>query len=119
MSKVINPNVAGIDIASRIHVVAISEEKDLEPVRTFECYTSDLRKLVSWLLEKRIESVAMESTGVYWYHLYTMLVDADIEVILVNAYHFKNVPGRKSDPIDARWLMKLHSFGLLSGCFQP
>jgi transposase len=61
----------------------------------------------------------MESTGVYWYHLYTVLLEYDFEVYLVNAYHVKNVPGRKSDVSDARWLQQLHSFGLLRGCFQP
>jgi len=61
----------------------------------------------------------MESTGVYWYHLYTVLLDYGFDVYLVNAYHVKHVPGRKSDVSDARWLQQLHSFGLLNGCFQP
>ena len=69
--------------------------------------------------ECEVETVAMESTGVYWYHLYTVLLDYGFEVYLVNAYHVKNVPGRKSDVSDARWLQQLHSFGLLKGCFQP
>jgi len=61
----------------------------------------------------------MESTGVYWYDLYTILLDYGLEVYLVNAYHVKNVPGRKSDVSDARWLQELHTFGLLRGSFQP
>jgi len=61
----------------------------------------------------------MESTGVYWFDLYTILLDYDFEVYLVNAHHVKNVPGRKSDVSDARWLQQLHTFGLLRASFQP
>lgn len=119
MSKIINPNAAGIDIASQIHYVAVPEDRCKESVRNFKAFTRDLHELAKWLKECKVDTVAMESTGVYWYHLYTILLDYNIEVYLVNAYHVKHVPGRKSDVCDARWLQELHSVGYLKPCFQP
>ncbi|MBT4411049.1 MAG: IS110 family transposase [Bacteroidetes bacterium] len=101
------------------HVVAVPEDRDKESVRSFKSFSRDLHKLAKWLKSCNIETVAMESTGVYWYHLYTVLLDYGFTVDLVNAAHVQNVPGRKSDVSDARWLQELHSFGLLRGCFQP
>jgi transposase len=118
MSKIVNPNAAGIDISTKEHYVAVPEERSKD-VRCFQSYTRDLHELANWLKECGVDTVAMESTGVYWFHLYTVLTDYGFEVYLVNAYHVKNVPGRKSDVSDARWLQQLHSFGLLRGCFQP
>lgn len=119
MTKIIDPNAAGIDISSREHYVAVPEDRSKEPVRRFGCFTRDLHELARFLRKCRIETVAMESTGVYWYHLYTVLLDHGFEVFLVNARHVKNVPGRKSDVSDAQWLQELHSCGLLKSCFQP
>jgi transposase len=119
MTKIVNPNAAGIDISAKEHYVAVPEECSKENVRCFQSFTRDLHALANWLKECKVETIAMESTGVYWYHLYTVLLDYGFEVYLVNAYHVKNVPGRKSDVSDARWLQQLHSFGLLNGCFQP
>lgn len=119
MAKVINPNAAGIDVSSREHFVAVPEGRSSNDVRCFQSYTQDLHQLASWLVECHVDTVAMESTGVYWFHLYTILLDYGIEVYLVNAYHVKNVPGRKSDVSDARWLQELHSLGMLRACFQP
>lgn len=119
MAKIVNPNAAGIDIASAVHYVAVPEERCKENVRSFKSFTRDLHKLANWLIECGVDTVAMESTGVYWYHLYTVLLDYGIEVYLVNAYHVKNVPGRKSDVSDAQWLQELHSNGYLKACFQP
>lgn len=119
MSKIINPNAAGIDISTKEHYVAVPEGRSKEDVRCFNSYSRDLHELAKWLKSCNVDTVAMESTGVYWYHLYTVLLDYDIEVYLVNAYHVKNVPGRKSDVSDARWLQQLHSFGLLRSCYQP
>jgi transposase len=119
MSKIMNPNAAGIDISTKEHYVAVPDERSKESVRCFQSFTRDLHDLANWLNECKVETIAMESTGVYWYHLYTVLLDYGFEVYLVNAYHVKNVPGRKSDVSDARWLQQLHSFGLLKGCFQP
>ena len=74
---------------------------------------------MTWLLDHHIDTVAMESTGVYWIPIYEMLEAAAIRVYLVNARHFKIVPGRKSDFNDAQWLQKLHALGLLEGSFRP
>lgn len=119
MAKILNPNAAGIDISTKEHVVAVPEGGTKQDVRTFQSYTRELHRLANWLKECKVDTVAMESTGVYWYHLYTILLDYGFEVYLVNAYHVKNVPGRKSDVSDARWLQELHSFGLLRNCYQP
>lgn len=119
MAKIVNPHAAGIDISTKEHYVAVSAELTKEHVRRFGSFTRDLHQLALWLKECEITTVAMESTGVYWFHLYTILLDYGFEVYLVNAYHVKNVPGRKSDVSDAQWLQQLHSFGLLKGCFQP
>jgi transposase len=119
MANLINSNSAGIDISAKEHFVAVPEDRANPSIRRFESFTSDLHQLAKWLKECNIDTIAMESTGVYWYHLYTVLLDYGFEVYLVNAYHVKNVPGRKSDISDARWIQQLHSYGLLKGCFQP
>jgi transposase len=118
-TKLVNPNAAGIDVASNEHVVAVREDKSKDSVRTFKGFTRDLHQLAKWLLSCKVETIAMESTGVYWFDLYTILLDYGFEVYLVNAHHVKNVPGRKSDVSDARWLQQLHTFGLLRASFQP
>lgn len=109
---------AGIDISSRDHYVAVPRECCTE-VKVFKSFTPDLHRLAQWLRSLGIRTVAMESTGVYWYHLYTILLDYGLEVYLVNARAVKHVPGRKSDVGDAQWLQHLHACGLLSACYQP
>ena len=88
-------------------------------MRAFKTFTSDLHRLADWLASCRITSVAMESTGVYWIPLYEILEARGFAVVLVNARHVKNVPGRKSDVTDCEWLRELHSVGLLRGSFRP
>ena len=117
--SMIHPHAAGIDIGSREHWVAVPEERDERSVRQFGCFTADLYALADWLKRCGVETVAMESTGVYWIPLYQILEERGFEVKLVNARHVKNVPGRKSDVQDCRWLQRLHSYGLLSGSFRP
>ena len=117
--KRINLNVAGIDCGSAEHYVAVPSDRDVTSVRTFKTFTSDLHRLADWLTACRITSVAMESTGVYWIPLYEILEARGFEVVLVNARHVKNVPGRKSDVTDCEWLRELHSVGLLRGSFRP
>jgi transposase len=75
--------------------------------------------MAQWLVEKRVRSVAMQSTGVYWMPVFEVLEGHGLEVYLVNAQHTKNVPGRKSDVQECQWLLKLHAFGLLNNSFQP
>jgi transposase len=117
--QVINPNAAGIDMGSELHYVAVPPDRDPEPVRSFTCFTADLTSLADWLKECGIETVAMESTGVYWIPLFQILETRGFEVVLVNARHVKNVPGRKTDVLDCQWLQQLHSYGLLRGSFRP
>jgi transposase len=117
--KRIQPSVAGIDCGSAEHYVAVPPDRDPTPVRSFKTFTSDLHRLAHWLAACRVTSVAMESTGVYWIPLYEILEARGFEVVLVNARHVKNVPGRKSDVTDCEWLRELHSVGLLRGSFRP
>jgi transposase len=115
----LNPNAAGIDVGSTFHVVAVPADRAEEAVRTFQTFTSDLHRLADWLQEVGITTVAMESTGVYWIPVFEILEARGLEVLLVNARHVKNVPGRKTDVNDAQWLQQLHQFGLLRGSFRP
>lgn len=115
----VNPDAAGIDIASEEHYVAVPEDRDPQPIRRFQCVTSDLRRMAEWLNACGVKTVAMESTGVYWVPVYEVLEQAGFQVLLVDARHVKNVAGRKSDVSDSRWIQRLHSFGLLSGAFRP
>jgi transposase len=115
----INENAAGIDIGSNEHYVAVPEGRDENTVRSFKSVTSDLYALADWLSHCGIDTVAMESTGVYWIPLYELLEERGFEVLLVNARHVKNVSGRKTDVLDCQWLQQLHTFGLLAGAFRP
>jgi transposase len=115
----VNPNAAGIDCGSETHYVAVPPDRDATPVRAFSTFTTDLQRLADWLTACGVTSVAMESTGVYWIPLYELLEGRGFDVVLVNAQHVKNVPGRKSDVVDCQWLQELHSVGLLRGSFRP
>lgn len=115
----INPNAAGIDIGSQEHYVSVPDDRDVEPIRVYGCYTPDLEAMALWLLDCGIDSVAIESTGVYWIPVYRVLEAHGLNVDLVNARHVKYVPGRKTDVLDCQWLHKLHTFGLLSRSFVP
>jgi transposase len=114
-----HPNAAGIDIGSASHYVAVPADRDDEPVREFASFTADLHRLADWLRECGVDTVAMESTGVYWIPLFELLDARGFTVLLVNARHVKNVSGRKSDVLDCQWLQQLMSYGLLSGAFRP
>jgi transposase len=113
------PNAAGIDIGATRMFVAVPADRDPEPVRSFQTFTVDLERLADWLQQCRIETVAMESTGVYWIPLFQILEKRGLEVKLVNAHHVKNVPGRKTDVEDCQWIQHLHAVGLLCGSFRP
>jgi transposase len=115
----IEPNAAGIDVGATEIFVAVPQDRDPSPVRSFETFTEDLHRLKSWLQQCGITTVALESTGVYWIPLFQILEKAGMEVCLVNAQHVKHVPGRKSDVIDCQWLQYLHSVGLLRASFRP
>ncbi|MEM7063418.1 MAG: IS110 family transposase [Cyanobacteria bacterium P01_B01_bin.77] len=115
----LHPNAAGIDIGANRHWVSVPPDRVSESVHSFGCFTADLYALSAWLQECQIETVAMESTGVYWIPVFQILESQGFEVNLVNAHHIKTVPGRKSDVLDCQWLQQLHSYGLLSGSFRP
>jgi transposase len=115
----VNLNAAGIDVGASTHWVAVPADRDENPVRSFRVFTSDLMALCNWLKQCQIETIAMESTGVYWIPLFQMLERNGFEVRLVNASHVKNVPGRKTDIKDCQWLQELHTFGMLRGSFRP
>jgi len=116
---VLKPNAAGIDIASTEIYVAVPQDRDKRPVRAFGAFTQDLHALADWLQECGVQTVAMESTGVFWIPLFQILEKRGFEVCLVNARHAKNVPGRKSDVADCQWLQYLHACGLLQASFRP
>jgi transposase len=117
---VIRPMVAGIDIGSEEHWVCGPTRDDGQSnVRVFRTTTAQLEELADWLAEQGVESVAMESTSVYWIPLYELLESRGIEAVLVNARQLHNVPGRKTDFHDCQWIQLLHSCGLLRGSYRP
>jgi transposase len=115
----INLNAAGIDVHAEEIFVAVPKGRDVESVRSFPTFTADLHRLADWLEGCYIETVAMESTGVYWIPLHEILEARGFEVYLVNARHLKNVTGRKTDVSDCQWIQQLHTYGLLRPSFRP
>jgi transposase len=117
----VNLNAAGVDVGAASHYVAVPEGRDPEgcDVRAFGAFTTDLYALADWLSRCGIETVAMESTGVYWIPLFELLSQRGLEVKLVDPRQFKSVPGRKTDVVDCQWIQQLHTFGLLSAAFRP
>ena len=114
---VMHPHAAGIDVGSRSHYVAINQNKD--DVKCFGVFTEDHHSMIKYLREKRIKTIAMESTGTYWQTLYLALEKAGFEVFLVCGNQTKNVKGRKTDVQDCQWIQWLHSVGMLSHSFIP
>lgn len=122
---------AGIDVHAAVHYVAvpvgsgpegfINPDCQLPPgVRKFGAMTGDLEALAAWLKDCHVQTVAMESTGVYWIPLFELLSSQGFDVILVDPHQTKHAPGRpKSDVLDCQWIQRLHSYGLLSGSFRP
>ena len=117
--KQISLNAAGLDIGSEEIWVCVPEGRDEEAVRVFPSFTPDLYALADWLEACGVETVAMESTGVYWIPIYEILEKKGFEVYLVNARHIKNVPGKKTDVMDCQWIQQLHTYGLLQASFRP
>lgn len=115
--EIINPNCAGIDVGSRSHYVAISQnEKD---VKQFGVYAQDLKDMAQWLKENKITSVAMESTGTYWQNLFVELINSGLHVLLTSGKFTKNINRKKTDVLDCQWIQKMHSLGLLPSSFLP
>jgi len=117
--KQVHLHAAGVDVGSEFHCVAVPPDRDEQPVRSFGAFTADLEALADWLSRCGIETVAMESTGVYWIALFELLESRGFQVLLVDSRRLKSVPGRKTDILDCQWIQQLHTFGLLSGAFRP
>ena len=112
---VVNPNAAGIDAGSRSHFVCVAQDN----VKEFPTHTAGLHEICQHFKSYGIKTVALESTGFYWQQLFAMLQSYNIEVIVINARHLKNVKGHKTDVVDSKWIQLLHSIGLLNNSFQP
>jgi transposase len=120
--EVMYERVAGLDVhkATIVACVRIHSGRQVKrECRTFSTTTDDLQALLSWLSEQRCTHVAMEATGVYWIPVWMILNDGDFDLIVANAAHVKNVPGRKTDLNDAMWLADLMACGLINGSFVP
>jgi transposase len=115
----INIDAAGLDIGAEEIYVCVPADRDQQPVQAFRTFTRDLYALADWLSACQIETVAMESTGVYWIPIFEILESRGFEVYLVNARHLKNVPGKKTDVLDCQWIQQLHTYGLLQASFRP
>jgi transposase len=110
---IVHANAGGIDVGNESHFVAVPPDRDENPVREFGCWTEALNDMAKWLKSCRIDTVAVQATGVYWIALYDVLEQHGIRVVLVNEQHTKNVPGRKTDVQECQWLMKPHTYGLM------
>jgi transposase len=115
----LNLNAAGIDIGAEHHWVAVPADRDEQPVQRFGAFTADLYALAEWLRQCQIDTVVMESTGVYWIPLFEVLEERGFDVQLVDPHYVRQVPGRKTDIEDCQWLQELHTYGLLRGAFRP
>src|SRR5262249_34832742 len=119
---VIRRRVAGIDLGSERHWVCAPtvDGKDRE-IASFGATTPELLRMAAWLKARQVESVAMESTGVYWIAPHEVLEAQGFEVLLVDTRQLARVPGRdkKTDPTDCECIQRLHSCGLLAGSFRP
>src|SRR5665213_1563752 len=113
------PNAAGIDVGASSHWVAVPAKATDDSVREFGAMTGDLNAMADWLLECGVDTVALESTGVYWIPVFEVLEQRGLKVWLVDARQMKYVPGRKSDVQDCQWLQKLMSLGFLRAAFRP
>jgi transposase len=109
---------AGIDVHKKVLVVCLRTGRKTE-VKTFGTLTSEIREMVAWLKDSGCQMAAMESTGSYWKPLYNIFEQEKLPVMVCNAHHLKNVPGRKTDINDAQWIAKCLSQGLLNPSFIP
>jgi transposase len=120
--EVLHPHCAGLDVHKETVVACVRHMANgsvKRQIRTFKTTTKDLLALSQWLGSEGCTHVAMEATGVYWKPVWHILSDGDFELVLANAAHVKNVPGRKSDTNDATWLADLLAHGLIRGSFVP
>ena len=100
----VHPNAAGLDVGATTVYAAVHAERAEAPIQSFATFTRDLHELADWLSACQVDTVAMESTGVYWIPVHQILEARGLQVVLVNARHVRSVPGRKSDVADCEWL---------------
>ena len=120
--EVLYERVAGLDVHKKTVVACVRTLEGGKVARThqtFETTTAGLKSLLSWLTENGCGHVAMEATGVYWIPVWSILSDGAFALILANAAHVKNVPGRKTDVNDAAWIADLLACGLIKASFVP
>jgi transposase len=116
----VNPDAAGIDVHSDMHMVCVPADRDASPVRQFGANTADLQEIAAWLKKCRVTTVALESTGVYWIPLFELLESEGFQVNLVEPGQLSRCGARpKTDVLDAQWIQRLHSYGLLRASFRP
>src|SRR6266536_1166355 len=119
---VVYPRCSGLDIHKRTVVACVivqeSKGKPKKTIKTFGTMTDDLLALGDWLADQDVSHVAMESTGAYWRPIWNLLEDRFV-LLLVNAHHIKQVPGRKTDVADCEWIADLLRHGLLKASFVP
>ena len=113
------PNAAAVDVGASSHWVAVPPDRADDSVHEYGAMTDDLNAMADWLLACKVDTVALESTGVYWIAVFEVLEQRGLKVFLVDARQMKYVPGRKSDVQDCQWLQKLMSLGLLRAAFRP
>jgi transposase len=118
--SLVNPDAAGIDVHSNMHMVCVPADRDANPVRQFGANTVDLQEIAAWLKKCGVKTIALESTGVYWIPLFELLESAGFEVNLVEPGQLSRCGARpKTDVLDAQWIQRLHSYGLLRASFRP
>ena len=118
--ELVNPNAAGIDVHSDMHMVCVPADRDENPVRQFGANTVDLEAIAAWLEKCRVTTVAMEATGVYWIPLFELLESKGFQVRLIEPGQLSRCGARpKTDVLDAQWIQRLHSYGLLRASFRP
>lgn len=115
----VHPKAAGVDIGAHEIMACVVGKDESQLVRAFGSYTADLQALGGWLKEHGVETVAMESTGVYWIPLFEELERQGFHCHLISSRSLRRVPGRKSDVVDCQWIQTLHSYGLLESSFRP
>jgi transposase len=120
--ELLHRRCCGLDVHKETVVAClrlVSDGKVTTEVRTFQTTTADLLRLSEWLAANECTHVAMEATGVYWKPVWHILDDGEFALVLANAAHVKNVPGRKTDVNDAMWLAELLAHGLIRASFVP
>ena len=104
----VNPHAAGVDIGAHAMMACVPDGDDHHMVRVFGTYTVDLEALADWCIDRGIQTVAMESTGVYWIPLFETLEARGLQGCVISAAAITRVPGRKSDVLDGQWMQTLH-----------